>query len=525
VRAVTAAPYPPIVRRIVDLLDDGAIADALAIATNAIANANARDAALLHCVHANALVIRGDAIPAFRLADAAYRDAEKLNDPLVVCEAKLSLAFALQALDKHAIAIDLATDCEQIGNAHGDTEMVARSWRTMGISMSVLGRHAVAIDYLQRSLDLFRKKSYAKTRVLHAQYSLLNARSRAMPPETTDGACEKFAALHDDWESFTSVVAMENNARLHAMALGNAAIAASRAGRKVRALEQLRLALALQTRMQLHAHCAMTECHVGAVLAELDRTDEALDAYARGIALFQTGNPRSFANALEAYSILLEKTGRISEALKALRRSRDVEKTLGDSAGHLAVSRIERDNEIAMLSTKWLRLAEEDALTRLPNRRAFDRRLSELVSSASYRNQFFLAFLDIDFFKRINDSLGHDIGDRVLKQVASAIRLQTPKTAFAARIGGEEFAILLLTQDREDAVAHTNALIGAIRDVAWTQIAPSLSVTASAGLVGSHEVSETIDASETVSLSTLMRRADERLYRAKRDGRDRVCSQ
>jgi diguanylate cyclase (GGDEF)-like protein len=518
-RAVIASTlYPPVVRRIVDLLDAGATSEALSIASLALANANERDAAILLCMQANALVIRGEPFHGLKMADAGHRHAVRLNQPLIVAEAKQSLAFALQALDKHALAIDLVTECEHIATEHADSELLARSWRALGISMSVLGRHEVAIDYLKRSLELLQKNAYAQTRVLHAHYSLLNAQSRALSADTSDHMSDRFAKLHDEWEDFTTEVAMENNARLHAMALGNAAIAARRAGRKIRALEQFQLALALQTRMQLHAHCAMTECHMGAVLSELGSNDDALAAYARGIALFQEGNPRSFSTALEEYSVLLENSGRTADALQALRRSRAIEKGLGDQAGHAAVSRIERDNEIATLSTQWLRLAEEDSLTGLPNRRAFDHRLAESIANASPENEFALAFLDIDFFKRINDSFGHEIGDRVLREVAIVICRELPATAFAARIGGEEFAVLFTTGNVDVAWVQTQSLITAIRAVDWTQISQQLSVTASAGFVAFTELTLPLSSSD------LMRCADERLYRAKRDGRDRACN-
>jgi diguanylate cyclase (GGDEF)-like protein len=513
--------YPPIVRRIVDAIDAGAINEALTISTQALAQANERDASILLSFGATALVIRGDALNGLRMADAAHRHAVRAQNQLLVAESKHALVLALQALDKHALAIELATDCERIGRNHNDRELIARSWRALGISMSVLGRHAPAIDYLTKSVDLLRKHAFAKTRFLHARYSLLSAQTRALSAEKTNGREAQFAELHEEWEDFATSVALENNARLHAMAIGMAATAARRAGRTERAIEQFRLALALQSKLELKAHYAMTECHMGALLAEMNRIDEAIAAYDRGIATFQEGNPRTFANALEEYSLLLEKTGRIADALKALRRSREIERGLGDGAGHAAVSRVERDTEIATLSKKWVRMAEEDALTALPNRRSFDFRLTELVSEVTNGETMALAFIDIDHFKQINDRFGHEVGDRVLQEFGRILRRVSEAAAFPARIGGEEFALLFSRAQSPRALEVTEATLAAVREHRWHEIAAELSVTASAGYLRSEELIKTVAG---IDESVLLRAADERLYRAKQTGRDRVCA-
>lgn len=506
---------------VVDRLEVGAIEEALKLAEHALQHASDRDATLLRCVRANALVATGEPFQALKSADEAHATAIKLGEPLVLAEAKQSLAHALQALDKHALAIELATDCEQLSRENGDPEMLARSWRALGISMSVLGRHALAIDYLTRALELFEEQQAAQSRVLHARFSLLNARSRALSAQIDGEQNDAFATLCEDWERFAQLTANERNTRLYAMALGNVAISARRAGRLQHALEQFRLALALQQRLHLRTHVANTECHIGNVLAALGQTEDALAAFERGIALNHDGYPRQLVDALAEYSALLEKSGRVSEALAALKRSREVEKALDDEAGHAAVTRIERDNEIAKLSLAWARLAEEDALTGLPNRRALDRHLAELVDRSGTQS-FALCILDIDFFKQINDTFGHDVGDEVLKRVGQLIRAQKIAASLCARIGGEEFAILITGQTPIATMKEIEALLQSLRANDWSAIAQRLSVSASAGLVISSELEASRDG---VTASSLMKCADERLYKAKRGGRDRVCGE
>lgn len=516
---MTAASfYPPVFHQVVDLLEVGEIKQALDLANQALETSTERDGALLRCVRANALVAMGEPLEALRSADEAHRIAASVNESLVLAEAKQSLAHALQALDKHALAIDLATDGAQLGRENDDPEMVARSWRALAISMSVLGRHQLAIDHLTRALELFQEHHAPSTRILHARYSLLNARSRALTAQWNGQNSDAFNTLCVDWEQFAQMAEAEKNLRLQAMALGNVAIAARRAGRSAHALEQFRKALELQQRVQLRAHVAMIECHIGSVLAELGRPEDAIAAFERGIAMFQDGNPRGLASALEEYSEVLEKTGRISDALTALRRSREVEKALDDEAGHAAVTRIERDNEIAKLSMTWARLAEQDALTGLPNRRAFDRHLSELIDR-SESSGFALCIIDIDYFKRINDTYGHDVGDQVLQEVGRLIREQRISDSLAARIGGEEFAVLFFSDEPAGPLEQTQCLLRAFRESDWSRVAKELAVTASAGLVMSDELR---GAGVGVSAASMMKRADERLYKAKRDGRNRV---
>lgn len=97
-------------------------------------------------------------------------------------------------------------------------------------------------------------------------------------------------------------------------------------------------------------------------------------------------------------------------------------------------------------SIKWA--SEHDALTNLPNRRAFDERLEAAVSRASKSGSTFaLLLVDLDYFKHVNDSLGHPAGDELLKVVAKRLTGTLDKNAFVARIGGDEFAILVESFD------------------------------------------------------------------------------
>jgi diguanylate cyclase (GGDEF)-like protein len=155
----------------------------------------------------------------------------------------------------------------------------------------------------------------------------------------------------------------------------------------------------------------------------------------------------------------------------------------------------------ADLLTQLSDMASTDALTGLPNRRAWETNLGKALLD---REPFVLAMLDFDHFKDFNDTHGHPAGDRLLKETAAAWREELRGEDFLARIGGEEFALLLPAGTAtEDALAVVERLR---RRVPYQQ-------TCSAG-VAVHEPGESVDA--------LMARVDQALYAAKDTGRDRI---
>lgn len=161
-------------------------------------------------------------------------------------------------------------------------------------------------------------------------------------------------------------------------------------------------------------------------------------------------------------------------------------------------------------------LATHDALTELYNRRHFLELLEKEIARAQRHGRpLALAILDVDLFKRINDAYGHIAGDGVLKQMAEIVRQHVRGEDVAARIGGEEFAVLLPEADPESAHAFAERLRDAIATATFSAGGIPQTITISIGLA---------DLAESRSdRSTLMRAADAALYQAKEGGRNRVC--
>jgi len=165
------------------------------------------------------------------------------------------------------------------------------------------------------------------------------------------------------------------------------------------------------------------------------------------------------------------------------------------------------------------RLALTDPLTDLPNRRHFQQVFSaELERVARYGGICSVAMMDVDFFKRYNDTLGHPAGDEVLRQLAHLLSGLLRGTDFFARYGGEEFALLMVNTTCEEAVRAVERIRAAVEAYPFPDehVQPGGNLTISAGIACFPQ-----DGTEA---DRLVAAADSALYRAKRSGRNRVTA-
>ncbi len=169
------------------------------------------------------------------------------------------------------------------------------------------------------------------------------------------------------------------------------------------------------------------------------------------------------------------------------------------------------------LEDELLRLATTDELTQLNNRRHFLSLAEKTLNrSRRYREPLALFMCDIDFFKHINDTFGHTIGDQVLQQVAEIIKNTLRDTDIAGRIGGEEFAIMLVQTSTENAQEVAERLRQNIENSQITlEDGHLVPLTISIGIA--------IPTYPIETLATLLQHADQALYKAKRTGRNKVC--
>lgn len=174
----------------------------------------------------------------------------------------------------------------------------------------------------------------------------------------------------------------------------------------------------------------------------------------------------------------------------------------------------QRTKELQAANAELQRQASTDPLTKLLNRRGFESQAALALALAHRSGRPLSALsLDIDFFKRINDSYGHGVGDLVLQHVAQSLSRRARQTDLIARFGGEEFVLLLPDTDGQSAMHLAEALR---QSIASLNIPPVGTVHISVGVssLRTHGVDE---------LNAMLQRSDEALYQAKQNGRNRVC--
>jgi two-component system cell cycle response regulator len=189
----------------------------------------------------------------------------------------------------------------------------------------------------------------------------------------------------------------------------------------------------------------------------------------------------------------------ITAAVAVIQRAQMVESTMADNA------RLEQ-------------LAQTDPLTQLLNRRALTERITaEMERALRYDSTLALLMIDIDHFKKVNDTFGHLVGDDVLRDVGQLLLDTIRVSDIVARYGGEEFLILLPETDEAGAVSFAERIRTAVEDHAFARGGenPPLRITSSVGVA-------VFPAARIENVEDLLSRSDAALYRAKADGRNRV---
>lgn len=187
------------------------------------------------------------------------------------------------------------------------------------------------------------------------------------------------------------------------------------------------------------------------------------------------------------------------------------------SVGSCVLKFMDRSSVEARYHEELYQLATADPLTDLYNRRQFLELIDrEIARAVNHKRPLTLLIIDLDHFKLINDEFGHPNGDLVLKKVALALRGHSREEFIVARIGGEEFAIVLPENELSAAMQFAESLRRAVSELEFVLNDVHRRITISVGAAAWFpSMSSTTD---------LMRAADEQLYRAKQAGRNKVCS-
>lgn len=167
---------------------------------------------------------------------------------------------------------------------------------------------------------------------------------------------------------------------------------------------------------------------------------------------------------------------------------------------------------------KLVEITRIDELTKVFNRRyvlSFGAR--EFNRATRIDSDLCLMILDIDLFKNINDTFGHETGDYALKKFATTIAERVRNTDIFGRIGGEEFVVVLPDTNQQDALSFGETLLSIVRGITLlSESDETFNMTVSIGLVARQ--------AEDADVLDMLRRADQNLYRAKQTGRDQICA-
>ena len=177
---------------------------------------------------------------------------------------------------------------------------------------------------------------------------------------------------------------------------------------------------------------------------------------------------------------------------------------------------LDKMRELAIAHTELMTVAATDGLTSLLNRRAFTEMVDgymKRVEEAERTTGGALLVIDVDHFKDVNDRFGHDTGDEALKLIAGTIRAAVRETDLVGRLGGEEFCVFIPGQSPELAAATAERIRLAVSEAEFLPGGAHHGLSVSVGGVAYDR---------SLPFSDLYRRADERLYAAKHNGRNRV---
>ncbi|MEO7125884.1 MAG: GGDEF domain-containing protein [Nakamurella sp.] len=465
-------------------------------------------------VIADVTIRQGDPVTGSALARAVKADAEKASDAFAVARSYFLLAWVARSIGDAATAqVDGIRSVELLPS---DTH------------------RGIVVDHL---LTLARSYNPAPEAARYYDEALAVARELGDPVVIlaihNNGA---YSALDRGdltlaAENVTAIlqVAAEFDLRLPAIFLDTIAHVYNKSGQYAEAiamLEPIRQAMYLPLAeandiVDTKAHgltmALVTMARAHRHLGQLDMAEEVLHR-ARALAM-DAGPPATAASIIQEQALIHAARGEFEKALAGYIAFHEATETLR-SEDWQARTRIvqasfdaERNREQA---DHFRDLAMRDALTGLYNRRYMDELLTiEIAKSASHGTPLSVAILDADHFKRINDECSHEVGDKVLRMLATVLLATRPEPATVCRLGGEEFVLAMPNTAADVALDICETVRSAVAAHHWPMLDGRSALTISIG------VSTAVGAT---SPSSLLSNADRNLYAAKRSGRNRVMA-
>jgi diguanylate cyclase (GGDEF)-like protein len=424
----------------------------------------------------------------------------------------------------------------------GDQAGEARALNTLGIGQGIIGRFDEALALLERSGELAVTVRDRVTIGL-AWLNAAEMRGKLGMQAAEDGhevvARDYFTAALAELEAVQRHAVRTGFVGLEPCALAYQVVPLTRLGRLDDAVELGELAIVRAGALELDDAAAQSLHYAGQARLARGNLVEAAAHLERALALYEQWElTHETVPVLELLVETHERLGDLAAAFALHKRLLVATLRLRDDVverkDQVAAARYEAERELKasergrrqlqQLARANRRLADErramerlahtDALTGLANRRHFDAQLGRVLVHAELTGEeVSLVLIDIDHFKWVNDRHSHLVGDAVLRALSTEITRHCRVSDLAARIGGEEFVVLLPNTGRTEALAVAERLRASVEALDLTQFANGVRITVSAGVAGT---------SRAMTAEALLAAADEALYAAKRGGRNQV---
>lgn len=498
-------------------------------------------AAALHCL-GNNFFAQGEywaALEGFLEALGWY---QYLSHPVGQAAAFHGVGAAYLQLGDYGHALHYLSIAMQIRQRLDNPKTLADTLNNLAIAYSGLEDAERSLEFHFKALELRRRSGDIQGEGLALNglgFLYLNQASRVEHQGNTKAAQALRGQALEALQTALELSRQTANRRLEVSALNNLGSVYSALCRHPQALQHFEAALELSRQMRDPAleaslladmgrsHCALGDPRVGlgflhdaALLFEgLGSKDEAARVHLDLCTLYEKQG--QFEQALAHHKRYHQ--GRLASQTEAAERTA---KALADQlelerARHEAETHKLRYNEVAQQNLELQakaehldRQARQDGLTGIANRRYLDRFLAGKFTQAKVEQcALSLVFADVDHFKRVNDTFSHQVGDKVLQQIAKILEGHCRSADLVARYGGEEFVLVLPNTAASEAWAVCERLRRAVEAYDWGQVAPGLHITLSLGFAEADTVN---------SVERLVAKADLELYQAKRNGRNQV---
>lgn len=486
---------------------------------------------------ARAYAIKGEPENAIRMLDELLRGPDGPFAPTDRAAMVSSLGVAYDAMGKYPEALDCFQEAHTAYVEAGDARGIANTRLSMGVVHSRCCDHTIGSGHYAAALGPFEKLNDYQATVRVLNNMGLNQRNLAQL-DASLATFDRAINLATTHALVGLLPTLSGNRSRTLLALGRLDEADEGFAQHVRGTEgndwlysrldaQLGLAQVASARAQ-HARVITLLRELIPLLAKNSLLDDEVRAW--GLLAESLEAEGDAAAALYAYKQLRERerlwldkrantrmrASTVMTDLDAARREAKEEHRLRDELAKAHAALAIESAERRARADELYQQSREDGLTGLPNRRDFTERMSEECRRAQrFDEALCIAMVDIDHFKRVNDTHGHAAGDQVLIEVARRLRSALRPGDLVARLGGEEFAVLLPHATASDAAILCEQLREAVAEssIAINAISVKVDVTISVGFTR-YAAPESTDAA--------LSRADARLYAAKRAGRNCV---